>query len=82
MPCSRGFPHTLRPVPLSREVGVTATEEEEGRMAATQGTTPVINQLHNPQHHIGRHIQIMHVSDTMETLLQIEGKDWYYCIPQ
>lgn len=76
MLCLKVSPHTLRPVPLSREAGVAAVvgeEEEEGLMVAIDllGTTPVIN----PQHHISHHTQIVHVRDTMETLLQIEGKD-------
>ena len=65
---SRDSLHTLRPVPLSREA------EEEGRHMAAAGTTPVINQRHIPQRrHISHHTRLMHVNDTMEILLQIDG---------
>ena len=69
MPYLKAFPHTLRPVPLSREAGAGV---EEGM----PGTIPIINQQHIPQHHISgsHHTQLMHVRDTMEILLHIEGK--------
>ena len=77
MPYLKAFPHTLRPVRLSREAGVLAVAGEEeglGRMTAMPGTIPVINQQHILQHHTSHHTQPKHARDTMEILLHIEGK--------
>ena len=64
--------------PREAEAQAVAGEEEEGEghTVATPGTTTVTNQQqHIPQHHIiSLHTQLRHVRDTMETLLQIEGK--------
>ena len=79
MLCTRDFPHILKPVTLFKDREATALPAVAvvvGEVNRLGELSPVINRhslRHTKAQEASLRIHLVHVSDTVETLLQIEG---------